>query len=416
MTTVTSFAINRDRLQHRLDTLATIGKLPDGGVRRIAYSEEDQAARQWVMAAMNQAGMAIALDAAGNIIGRYGGQQTLPALATGSHIDTVPTGGRYDGALGVLAGIEVVATLHDAGYRLRHPIEVIVFTDEEGEMLGSKAMAGTGDFTNPEPFRRLTGEPIQACLPRIGGDWTRITTARRTSEHIAAYLELHVEQGGVLESVHRHIGVVQGIVGLRRYRVTISGRPNHAGTTPMALRQDALYAAARLVAAVHELAVEIPGDQVATVGSLTVSPNAPNIVPGQVDLTIDMRDLSLDRLAVMVKTLQCQVQVIATTTGTRIDMQPQHVVQPTLASSQIQHAIATVCDSLHLSHYSMPSRAIHDAQEIGRFTEMGMVFVPSQAGISHAEDEYTSPEQCAQGAAVLLNTLLELDRMHSFMG
>jgi len=409
MAVITSLRINGDRLQQRLNALAAIGRLPEGGVRRIAYSDDDLAARQWVTAAMVEAGMTVTCDAAGNIIGRYAGKKSLPALATGSHIDTVPAGGRYDGALGVLAGIEVVATLHEAGQRLNHPIEVIVFTDEEGEMIGSKAMAGTLHLDDPDPFRRLDGTSIQTCLQRIGGDWDALPTAQRTAQDMAAYLELHVEQGGVLESVQCQIGVVQGIVSLHRYQVVITGRPNHAGTTPMLLRQDALYAASLLVAAVHDVATNPPGDQVATVGYLTVQPNAANIVPGRVDLTIDLRDLSLAVINRMVNHLQQRIQTIASTTQTKIQMQPQHAVDPTLASSTIQATIAAVCDRLQISHYSMPSRAIHDAQEIGRITPMGMIFVPSQAGVSHAEDEYTSPEQCSQGANVLLNTLLQLD-------
>ncbi|NET48034.1 MAG: Zn-dependent hydrolase [Merismopedia sp. SIO2A8] len=411
MATITALQVKGQRLQQRLDELATIGQLAEGGVRRISYSPEDLAARQWVANAMVQAGMTVTHDAAGNIIGRYPGQQNLPAFATGSHIDTVPSGGRYDGALGVLAGIEVVATLHEAGQRLNHPIEVIVFTDEEGEMLGSKAMAGTGHFDNPELFRRLDGSSIQKCLHRVGGNWDALSKAQRSNQDLAVYLELHVEQGGVLESVKRQIGVVQGIVGLQRYQVTITGRPNHAGTTPMPLRRDALYAASLLIAAVHDVAVDIPGNQVATVGYLTVQPNAANIVPGQVDLTIDMRDLSTDTLKAMGDRLNTRIQEITAATQTQIEMVLQHTVEPTLSSGRIQGAIAQVCDELDLTHYSMPSRAIHDAQEIGRFTQMGMIFVPSQAGISHAKDEYTSPEQCTQGADVLLNTLLKLDMM-----
>ncbi len=411
MTVITSLRVNGDRLQQRLNALAAIGRLPEGGVRRIAYSDDDLAARQWVTTAMVAAGMTVTRDAAGNIIGQYAGKQSLPALATGSHIDTVPAGGRYDGALGVLAGIEVVTTLHQAGQRLNHPIEVIVFTDEEGEMMGSKAMAGTLHLDDAEPFRRLDGTSIQTCLQRIGGDWDALSTAQRTAQDLAAYLELHVEQGGVLESVQRQIGVVQGIVSLHRYQVVITGRPNHAGTTPMTMRQDALYAASLLVAAVHDSATNSPGDQVATVGYLTVQPNAPNIVPGRVDLTIDLRDLSLETIHRMVNHLKQRIHAIEAATHTTIQMQSQHAVDPTLASTTIQETIAAVCDSLQLSHYSMPSRAIHDAQEIGRVTDMGMIFVPSQAGISHAEDEYTSPEQCTQGADVLLNTLLQLDSL-----
>jgi len=376
-TITTPLQVNQDRLHQKLFALAKIGQLPSGGVRRTAYSVEDLAAREFVITAMGQLDMAISIDTAGNIIGRYHGLQDLPALATGSHIDTVPTGGRYDGALGVLAGLEVVATLRESGQRLHHPLEVIVFTDEEGEMIGSQAMAGTALVNDAEAYRRLEGTSIQTCLQRIGGNWEMLPTAQRTAQDIAAYLELHVEQGSVLETLQRQIGVVQGIVSLQRYQVTILGRPNHAGTTPMEMRQDALYAASLLIAAVHDAAVNIPGDQVATVGYLNVSPNAPNIVPGQVDFTIDLRDVSLETIQTMVDTLRQEVRAIKVATGTQIKLEQQHSVEPTLASAQIQETIVSVCENLQLSHYSMPSRAIHDAQEIGRFTPMGMIFVPS---------------------------------------
>lgn len=196
-------SINGSRLNQMLSVLATIGQLPAGGVKRLAFSPEDLQAREQVQTWMQAAGMTIRIDAAGNIIGRYDGQEDLPALATGSHIDTVPTGGRYDGALGVLAGIEIVHSLFEQQIQLRHPIEVIVFTDEEGSMIGSKAMAGTASL-DPSHYQQADGIDIQTSLQQIGGDWSQITTARSSSAELAAYIELHVEQGGVLESLKRH--------------------------------------------------------------------------------------------------------------------------------------------------------------------------------------------------------------------
>lgn len=401
--------IDGDRLNQSLADLAQIGQLAGGGVRRIAYSPEDLPARAQVRVWMHSAGMQVRIDAAGNMIGRYPGREDLPALATGSHIDTVPTGGRYDGALGVLAGIELVRSLCDQGVRLRHPIEVIVFTDEEGGMIGSKAMAGTASL-DPNHYHPQNGTDIQTCLQRIGGDWSQLASAQRTRADIAAYIELHVEQGGILEAENLQIGVIEGIVSMSRCAIAVTGRPNHAGTTPMHLRQDALLAAAQVVVAVNEVAVNNPGKQVATVGQLNVFPNATNIVPGQVELVVDIRDLSQAHLEQLVEQLQEKAAAIAQTTKTSITLQHQRHAEATLAHPRIQAAIAHVCQQLGLSYMYLPSRAIHDAQEIGRFTEMGMIFIPSAAGISHAEDEYSSPEQCIQGANVLLQTFLQLDQ------
>jgi N-carbamoyl-L-amino-acid hydrolase len=406
----TLISINSDRLNQCLAELAAIGRLSSGGVCRLAYSPEDLQARQRVKAWMQAAGMTVRVDAAGNMIGRYPGQLDLPALATGSHIDTVPTGGRYDGALGVLAGIEVVRSLHEQHIQLRHPIEVIVFTDEEGGMIGSKAMAGTAS-TDPALYRHADETDIQTCLQQIGGNWTQLHQARRTSADLAAYVELHVEQGGILEAEGKQIGIVEGIVCLRRCHITVVGRPNHAGTTPMHLRKDAMVAASQVVTALNDIAVNTPGQQVATIGAFNISPNAANIIPGQVEMEADIRDLSEPHIEHLIEQLQNKIAAIASATKTQITLTQGMRVEPTLASPVIQMAISQACESMRLSYCHMPSRAIHDAQEVGRFTSMGMIFIPSVAGVSHAEDEYSSPEQCTQGSTVLLQVLLRLDEL-----
>ncbi|HEY9644210.1 MAG TPA: Zn-dependent hydrolase, partial [Coleofasciculaceae cyanobacterium] len=307
-------------------------------------------------------------------------------------------------------GLEVVRSLHDQQMQLRHPLEVIVFTDEEGGMIGSKAMAGTAP-TDAAAYRRPDGSDIQTCLQQIGGDWVQLPTARRTSAEIAAYLELHVEQGGILEAESKQIGIVEGIVSLHRCHMTVVGRPNHAGTTPMHRRRDAMVAAAQIVTALNEIAVNTPGGQVATIGYFNISPNAANIIPGQVEMEADIRDLSESHIENLIAQLQEKITAIAAATQTEITLERGMQIKPTLASPALQTAIAQVCEDLQLSYIHMPSRAIHDAQEIGRFTEMGMIFIPSIAGVSHAEDEYSSPEQCMQGATVLLQTLLKLDAL-----
>lgn len=402
-------SVNGDRLNHSIDRLAEIGKQPSGSICRLAFTPEDLQARYFVQQWMVEAGMTVRVDAAGNLIGTYAGKSNAPALATGSHIDTVPSGGRFDGVLGVLAGIEVVRTLRDNNLQLNHPIDVIVFTDEENTMIGGQAIAGTALLHTPERYHPNVGDSIQTCLKTLGGNWDSLVTAQRSRSDIAAFVELHVEQGAVLEQTGTEIGIVQGVVGMQRYAITILGQANHAGTTPMDQRQDALVAAAQIILTVQAIAQQMPNQPVATVGYLTVLPNAVNIVPGKVELSVDMRDLSQECLNEMLHQLQQKIEAIATETHTTIQIAPLLQVEPTLAAPHVQRAIETVCEMLNLSHRPMPSRAGHDAMEIGRFTDMGMIFVPSQSGVSHSEAEFTSPEQCTQGANVLLHTLLALD-------
>ncbi len=410
MEVISKLAISGDRLNANIDRLAKIGRMPNGEICRLAFTPEILQARYLVQQWMVEVGMIVRTDAAGNLIGRYEGLfEDAPVLATGSHIDTVPSGGKYDGVLGVLAGIEVVRTLRESKIRLRHPLEVIVFTDEENTMIGCQAMAGTAK-RSPSEYKPKAEGSIEICLEIIGGNWDELETAQR--DNMAAFVELHVEQGAVLESAGQEIGVVQGVVGMLRKAISIQGQANHAGTTPMDMRQDALVAAAQIVLAVQEIALGMPSHPVATVGFLTVAPNAVNIVPGEVNLTVDMRDLSHDCLAEMLERLQREIRTIAASTNTQIELKPLLCVEPTLAAPQVQGAIAKVCRALSLSHMAMPSRAGHDSLEMGRITDMGMIFVPSQNGLSHSGEEYTSPEQCTQGANVLLHTLLQLDEVY----
>jgi N-carbamoyl-L-amino-acid hydrolase len=403
-------AIDPARLEARLQELGRIGRQENGAIRRLAFTPEDVEARALVRQWMEEAGLVVRTDAAGNLIGRLEGLRPgSGALATGSHIDTVPSGGLYDGALGVVGGIEVARILRGAGLQLAHPLEVIVFADEENTMVGCKSMVGNAP-EQPGDYRTTLGDPIEACLERIGGCWERRHTARRRPEDLAGFLELHVEQGGVLEAVDKRIGVVEGVVGQQRYTLTVEGQANHAGTTPMGMRRDALATAAQLILAVEDMARHFPGDPVATVGRLQVWPNAANIVPGRVEMSLDMRDLSHDVIDHMRAHLQRKIENIAVATRTRIAIEPLFVVDPTPASAAIQEVIVESCRSLGLSFTHLPSRASHDAQEVGRLAPMGMIFVPSRGGLSHSADEFTSPQQCAEGVQVLLESLVRLDR------
>ena len=390
--------------------MAAIGLQSDGSVKRLAFTEDDGRARtlfsEWLIAA----GASIRIDAAGNLIGRIEGTEPgLPALVTGSHLDTVPTGGRFDGALGVLAGLEVIRSLKDQAISLRHPLEVVAFADEESTMVGCKGMTGVAS-DNPADYTCSNGQSISDNLPRTGGNWQQLAQARRSDEAIAAFVELHVEQGGILESRGDAIGLVEGVVGQRRFLVRVEGQANHAGTTPMDGRQDALATAAQVILAVQELAKNHPGDPVGTVGKLQLWPNAANVVPGQVELSVDLRDLSLEVLSELVEDLESRLRSISRASGCPITLLPQFSVDPTPAHLSVTEAIAASAQTLGLSCSALPSRASHDSQEMGRRWPMGMIFVPSRGGLSHSAAEFTSSRQCADGTAVLMQSLVRLDQ------
>ena len=401
---------DKTRLVQSLKHMASIGLQPDGSVCRRGFSELDVQGRDQLSAWMREAGLQVHVDAAGNLIGRLeGSDPALPALLTGSHLDTVPTGGRFDGALGVLAGLEVIRSLQDHGITLRHSLELIAFADEESTMVGCKGLSGTASGV-VDDYATSNGESIETNLARIGGHWPSLASAQRSESAVAAFLELHVEQGAVLEKRGHCIGVVEGVVGQRRFTIHVSGQANHAGTTPMDLRQDALTAASRVVLAIESMALEHSGDPVATVGRLEVWPNAANVVPGSVSMTVDLRDLDPGVLDQLVAQLMQSLETIGVQTGCSIRFDPQFEVAPTPAHAAVMATIEESAQSLGLSHSRLPSRASHDAQEVGRRWPMGMIFVPSEGGFSHSAAEFTSDEQCWAGTAVLLESLQRLDR------
>lgn len=397
--------IDGERLLGDLEALARIGATPQGGVNRIAFSPADLEARQWVEEAMRAAGMEVHRDPAGNTIGTYPGREPgLAPIALGSHTDTVPNGGRYDGALGVLAALASVRALHAAGQRLRHPVEVINFVAEEATMgggtFGSRAMAGLFDPASIH-HEAVDGRPVAEHLRSAGIDPEAVATAARPAGSLAAYVELHIEQGGVLDKAGVPVGVVEGIVGIRRYTAVFEGEANHAGTTPMDGRRDALVMAAPFVLAVREIAVA--HGIVGTVGTLRVSPGASNVIPGRVELTAEIRGLDEATLDAAEAALQARAEADGAAFA-RISAK-----EPVVSDPAVVAAVETACRDLGLAYRRMPSGAGHDAMCMAAITRQGMIFVPSRRGISHSPEEYTAPEDCVTGARVLLGTLLALD-------
>jgi beta-ureidopropionase / N-carbamoyl-L-amino-acid hydrolase len=405
--------IDAARLQATLEQLSAYGRPAGGGfadgVSRVAYSDADVAGRAYVMGLMRAAGLTPRIDAAGNISGtRAGSDPSLKAIVIGSHIDSVPGGGNFDGQVGSMAAIEVVRTLDEHRVATRHPLEVTLWSNEEGGPIGSSAVVGT---VAPELLeRRFNGVPMREGLVKIGGDPDHLARSRRAPRSLHCYLELHIEQGGVLDKAGIPIGVVDGIVSIDEYDVEVKGFANHAGTTPMGERRDALLAAAKVVEAVREIATRAPGRQVGTVGRLEVFPNAPNVVPGRVLLSVEFRDLSAETIAALGAETAARLQQIARATGTEISMVRALHDDPALADVRIQQQIEAAAATLGLKTMHLPSGAGHDAQNLAKLAPMGMIFIPSIGGISHSPQELSRWSDCANGADVLLRTVLRVDR------
>ena len=401
---------NPDRMEQRIKALSAFGANEDGGVDRVAFSEADIAGRAYIIELMQEAGLAVRLDTAGNIIGRReGSEPDLPVILFGSHIDSVPGGGNYDGDVGVIGAIEVAQLMQDNDIRTRHPLEVVSFTDEEGGLTGSRAMVGKIDQRTLSVMSH-SGLTIGEGVKAVGGDPNRIELSARKPEELKAFIELHIEQGAFLDEEDIDIGVVEGIVGIRWWDVTIDGFANHAGTTPMNRRWDAMLTAAEYILAVNRVATGMPGRQVATVGKIHAEPGAPNVIPGKVVLSLEIRDLSAEKMQHVFDEISAEADRIAEARDTPIRHEELDVeAAPAPTDEQMRRIVAASADDLGLSYKYMPSGAGHDAQDMAQITPTGMIFVPSVKGISHSPQEFTSAEDMANGASVLFRTVLEID-------
>lgn len=409
--------VNQQRLWATVQTLSEFGRPAgagfEGGVTRLGFSETDLAARTWLMQLMREAGLTVRVDPAGNIFGRRPGSENLSVLLFGSHIDSVVNGGNFDGDVGSLGALEVMRALNDGKIATRHPLDMVIWTNEEGNhfshgLLGSSAAVGllSADVLDRKDEE---GKTLADWLRRYGQDPARLADARIKPGSVAAYLELHIEQGGVLDERKTQVGVVQGIVGIYQWTCTAIGFANHAGTTPMDRRQDALAAAARAALAVREEVRAEAGRQVGTVGYVRVEPGVRNVIPGRVEFPVELRDLDAAKVQGLWARVEKRFAQIAQEENVKLACVAVQASEPALTDATIQSDIRAAARAAGYTALDLPSGAGHDAQDIAHLAPIGMIFVPSRGGISHSPREYSSPDDVANGAEVLYRTVLLSD-------
>jgi len=398
--------INPGRLWQSLMDLAKIGATDKGGVRRLTLTDVDRQGRDQFVRWCREAGLAVEVDGIGNIFGRRAGVDpgALP-VAIGSHLDSQPSGGKFDGAYGVMAGLEVVRTLNDAGVKTRAPLEIVSWTNEEGSrfvptLMGSGVFAGVFPLQSILDNKDVDGVSVRDALDRIG------YAGKAMPHKLGAYFEAHIEQGPVLETSTKTIGVVLGALGQRWFDVVITGQDSHAGPTPMETRRDALLAASRLVLEVNRIATTFPDYARGTVGFMQVRPNSRNVVPGEVRMTVDLRNAKDRTLSAMVEELKKSIAGIETETRTRFSLQEVVYFPPSEFAPDLVASVREGSKALGYTHQDIVSGAAHDAVYMARIAPTAMVFVPCEGGISHNEIENARPDDIAAGCNVLLQAVL----------
>ncbi|GAW92158.1 Zn-dependent hydrolase [Calderihabitans maritimus] len=402
------------RMKRRLDALAEFGRDPQGGWTRYSFTPEYIQAQNLVKEWLEEAGMKVRLDPVGNLVGRLEGiDGTLPAVAMGSHIDTVKNGGKFDGNLGVVAAVEVVQTIVENHIAHRHPIEVIVFVEEEGArfgsvMLGSRAMLGLVTLEDLHKHHDEAGITLYQALRSMGLSPEKIPASVVPPGYYKAFFEMHIEQGAILDSMNIPVGIVEGIAAPVWLAIRITGRADHAGTTPMNLRRDALSAAAEIVLAVEKIARETDKSTVATVGRLQVKPGGINIVPGEVKMTVDIRDIDVQRRQTVVKKIEDAVKVVCQRREISYEINEIVRIEPVMLPAKMRQLIASAAEEVNVPYCKIISGASHDAQIMAQITPVGMIFAPSKGGLSHCPQEYTELEDIAVCTRVLLSSVLKI--------
>ncbi|MBT2727761.1 Zn-dependent hydrolase [Bacillus sp. ISL-75] len=404
--------INKERLWSRLNLLSEIGKTDTNGVTRLSFTPEERAAKDLVAAFMIEAGLKVREDEVGNLIGRKdGGNPNASVVLTGSHIDSVLNGGNFDGPLGVLAAVEALQVMNEQNIETEHPIEVIAFTDEEGArfsfgMIGSRGIAGT--LTQEELLNKdKQGTSIAEAFIATGLEPKEIGKAARKPEDVKAYIELHIEQGKVLEGQNLSTGIVSGLAGPLWLKFILEGEVGHAGATPMSIRHDALTTAARVMLVIEAEAAKT-GTTVGTVGQVQVQPGGINIIPGRVEFSLDLRDISEVVRDEVEQNIREQARQICEAQGVKLTIDDLQRVAPAPCSVIVKNAARDAFEKLGLESYYLPSGAGHDGMQLLDLCPMGMIFIRSKNGISHDPAEWSSKEDCADGANVLYHTVLNL--------
>ncbi|MEH6943615.1 Zn-dependent hydrolase [Bacillus sp. JJ722] len=403
--------INIQRLSEHIEELSLIGRTCDGGINRFSYTDNEKQANELVEQYMKSAGLTVHYDAVGNLIGSKDGSEDLPTILLGSHIDTVPSGGKYDGSLGVLVAIEVIHSFQEQRINLRHPVKVVAFKDEEGTrfgfgMIGSRAIAGTLSTTDLQRIDE-EGITIEQAIADYGLDKQTLSSAKM--ENVKLYLEVHIEQGKVLESNGVAVGNVTGIAGPLWLKFQLTGLAEHAGTTPMNQRQDALIGSSLIIAEVEKIAKHY-GSSVATVGKLLVKPNGVNVIPGEVEWTIDIRDIDEETRNNLEKDILLFAETIAKERQLNLQVTELQRVDPVHCDSDIQNAIKESIQEINETVISLPSGAGHDAMQFKGSFPIGMIFVRSKDGISHNPKEFTSEDDIDKVVKVLYKTIVKLDQ------
>lgn len=404
--------INRERLQQTIEELASFGAQPDGSITRYAYTEIEKKANDYVEQLMKSIGLTTYYDAVGNLIGELAAPSNKPAIVLGSHIDTVPNGGKYDGALGVLSAIEVVTILIEQQINLQHPIKIIAFKDEEGArfqfgMIGSRAAAGT---LEAQDLDRVDADGITLKEAMYAQGFSPHFMHDVVLNDVYCYLELHIEQGKVLESKEASVGIVSGIAGplWKQYRIT--GVAEHAGATPMSQRHDPLVAASLIIAQIEQLALQFE-QVVATVGQLAVKPNGVNVIPNEVTFTVDIRDIDEARRATLEQQIDQFVKKTVSERSLKAYVQTLQRVPSALCDDSIQANMQQALKKLNLPVVTLPSGAGHDAMQFHGVFPIGMLFVRSKDGISHSAFEFSSLNDIEDGANALFETVKLIDQI-----
>ena len=407
-----SVTINTERLKKRIEDLAAIGREEDYGIYRMAFSAGDKLGRDWFKNEIREAGLDLYEDGAANIHARLNWRADVPSVMSGSHLDTVPGAGHLDGALGVLVALECLQCLKEQGAKTQYPLEAVAFSDEEGRfggMFGSQAM--TGKLT-PESIHQavdLDGVSISEAMKTMGLNAMDALHARRNPKSIHAFVEMHIEQGPVLDQMQCPVGIVEGIVGLFRWDVNLIGHANHAGTTPMNMRNDAFNGVAEIATQIPRILEEYGSERsVATIGRVELFPGAANVVPGKANFSLEVRDTEKRILEELHLAFRRSLSAIARRLGLMFEFNVVSKIEPVKCDNGIMQTIKSVADDFNIKTFQLPSGAAHDTQMLASITRAGMVFVPSKEGRSHSAAEWTDMEDIFAGANIMINTLYKL--------